>query len=150
VIQPRALPQQHPRAGNPRVARAASERRVVRKSRARYTDVVRAGRVIGILLVAFMSYVLLTSRLTGLSYAVASAERQKEVVQLESMRLDDKIAALRSDDRLSTLAARLGMRDPERFAVVHLPQVRPEVDRSHVAMLSSLAGMFLPQVGRSR
>ncbi|HXM07629.1 MAG TPA: hypothetical protein VN936_09190, partial [Candidatus Acidoferrum sp.] len=102
MIQPRALPQQRPRVSNPRVARAASERRVVRKSRARYTDVVRAGRVIGILLVAFMSYVLLTSRLTGLSYAVASAERQKEVVQLESMRLDDKIAALRSDDRLST------------------------------------------------
>ena len=150
MIQPRALPQQRPRVSNPRVARAASERRVVRKSRARYTDVVRAGRVIGILLVAFMSYVLLTSRLTGLSYAVASAERQKEVVQLESMRLDDKIAALRSDDRLSTLAARLGMRDPERFAVVRLPQHRPEADRSHVAVLSSLAGMFLPPVGRSR
>jgi hypothetical protein len=150
VIQPRALPQQRPRVSNPRVARAASERRAVRKSRARYADVVRAARVIGILLVVFMSYVLLTSRLTGLSYAVAAAERQKEVVQLESMRLDDKIAALRSDDRLSALAARLGMRDPERFAVVNLPQVRPDADRSHVAVLSSLAGMFLPAVGRSR
>jgi hypothetical protein len=132
------------------VARAASERRAVRKSRARYADVFRAARVIGVLLVAFMSYVLLTSRLTGLSYAVASAERQKEVVQLESMRLDDKIDALRSDDRLSALAARLGMRDPERFAVVDVPQPRPDADRSHVAVLSSLAGMFLPAVGRSR
>jgi hypothetical protein len=148
VIQPRALPQQRPRVSNPRVARAATQRRAVRKSRARYTDCLRAGRVIGVLLVAFMSYVVLTSSLTGLSYAVASAERQKENVQLESMRLDSKIAALESDDRLSALAAKLGMRDPDRFAVVRLPQQRPAADRSHVAVLSSLAGMFLPAVGR--
>jgi hypothetical protein len=92
----------------------------------------------------------LTSSLTGLSYAVASAERQKEAVTMESMRLDSKIAALESDDRLSVLAARLGMRDPERFAVVRLPQQRPSADRTHVAVLSSLAGMFLPAAARSR
>jgi hypothetical protein len=97
-----------------------------------------------------MSYVVLTSRLTGLSYAVASAEHQREAVQLESMRLDDRIAALQSDDRLATLAARLGMRDPERFAVVRLPQLRPQNDRSHVAVLSSLAGMFLPSAQHQR
>jgi hypothetical protein len=150
VIQPRALPAPRPRVSNPRVARAATERRTVRKSRARYTDVWRAARVIGVLLIAFMSYVVLMSSLTGLSYAVASAERQREAVQMESMRLDDKINALQSDERLSIIAARLGMRDPERFAVVRVPQQHPENDRSHVAVLSSLAGMFLPAVEHHR
>ena len=41
---------------------------------------------------------------------MARAAAQREALQEETMRLDDQIAALRSDDRLAELAARLGMR----------------------------------------
>ena len=40
------------------------------------------------------------------------------------MRLDDRIAALRSDDRLAQLAARLGMREPQVLAVVRIAPTR--------------------------
>jgi hypothetical protein len=149
VIQPRYL-DRPVRVRNPRVARAATQRRIVRKSRARYSDIVRVSIAIGALLALFMGYVVLTSTMTGLSYAVAKAHHQREAMLEETLRLDDRIAALRSDERLSVLAARLGMKDPERFAVVRL--VRPEVAsaRPRVAVLSSLAGFFVPAVVRQR
>ena len=63
------------------------------------------------------------------------------------MRLDDRIAALRSDDRLAAMAARLGH---ARAAAVcascastrrRLPPRTPAF-----AILSSLAGFFMPAV----
>ena len=139
-------PQPHKRSvrvRNPRTARGATHRRIVHKTRARYSSIKRVGGAIFGLLVLFMGYVVLTSSLTGLAYAVARAEHQRESLLEESMRLDDRIAALRSDDRLSYIAGRLGMIEPASFAVVRLS--RPAVaDRPHVAMLSSLAGLLAP------
>lgn len=97
-----------------------------------------------------MGYVVLTSNLTGLAYAVGSAQRERADLQAETMRLDDRIAALRSADRLEMLAARMNMREAQQFAVVTLPRVRPFGEDQHVATLSSLAGMFMPAVGRPR
>jgi len=149
VIQPRFF-DRPARVRNPRVARAATQRRIIRKSRARYSNITRVSAAIGGLLFTFMMYVLLTSSLTGLSYAVAKAERQREAAQEESMRLDDRITALRSDDRLSALAARLKMIEPERFAVIRLSRPQIALDRPRVALLSSLAGFFVPAVARQR
>ncbi|HKU80526.1 MAG TPA: hypothetical protein VJP76_00045 [Candidatus Tumulicola sp.] len=130
------------RLKNPRTARAATQRRIVHKSRARYSSVARLGLGILALLIFFMSYVVLTSSLTGTSYALSRAHDRREALLEETMRLDDRIAALRSDDRLSSIAAKLGMRDPQRVALVKL-NVPHAVDRTHVAVLSSLAGFFL-------
>jgi hypothetical protein len=93
-----------------------------------------------------MGYVVLTSSLTGLSYSVARAAVQREALQEETMRLDDRIAALRSDDRLAEMAARLGMREPQQFAVIH-PEI-PRVAKAgpHFPVLSSLAGFLAPAV----
>jgi len=120
------------------------------KSRARYSNITRVSAAIGGLLFLFMIYVLLTSTLTGLSYAVAKAQHQRETVQEETMRLDDRISALRSDDRLAILAARLKMMEPERFAVIRLSRPQIALDRPRVAVLSSLAGFFIPAVARQR
>jgi hypothetical protein len=136
------------RVRNPRVARAATQRRILHKSRARYSNITRVSAAIGGLLFLFMIYVLLTSTLTGLSYAVAKAEHQRESVLEETMRLDDGIAALRSDDRLSALAVRLKMDEPQRFAVIRLSRPPVVPDRPHVAVLSSLAGFLIPAVTR--
>lgn len=116
----------------------------MRKSRERYASIVRVSFAIGGLLVLFMGYVVLTSSLTGMSYAVAKAHQQREALLEETLRLDDRIAALQSDERLSAMAARLGMKDPLRIALVRLSRPQTAGDRPRVAVLSSLAGFFMP------
>lgn len=135
-----------PRIANPRTVRGATARRMGRTSRARYATLVRMLAVLLCILAFLMGYVVLTSSLTGLSYAVARAAAQRESLQEETMRLDDQIAALRSDDRLAELAARLGMRQPQRFAVVREQEPRVARAGSHFRLLSSLAGFLVPAV----
>jgi hypothetical protein len=137
-----------PRIGKPRTVRAATQRRLVRKARARYTAVVRVFAALSCVLFLLMSYVLLTSSLTGLSYAVGKARAQREALQEETMRLDDRIAALRSDDRLAELAARMNMREPQRFAVVRIDPPRVARVSPRFPLLSSLAGFFIPAANR--
>lgn len=135
-----------PRIANPRTVRAATARRRGRTSRARYATLVRMLAVLLCVLAFLMGYVVLTSSRTGLSYAVARAAAQREALQEETLRLDDQIAALRSDDRLAELAARLGMRQPQRFAVVREEEPRVARAASHFRLLSSIAGFLVPAV----
>ncbi len=144
MLAPRFL--QRPRIPNPRTVRAATQRRIVRKSRARYAEVTRVFTAVTCVLVLLMGYVVLTSSLTGSSYAVAKARADREALEEETMRLDDRIAALRSDDRLAELAARMGMREPQTFAVVRIAPPRGARIRPRFSTLSSLAGFFLPAV----
>lgn len=146
-------PQRHDRAlriGNPRAVRAATQRRKARKKRARYVGVTRTLAVLTAVLALLMSYVVLTSSLTGLSYAVAKAQTNREALQEETMRLDDRIAALRSDDRLSQLAARLGMTEPAHLAVVRIAVPRVVRAKPSFPVLSSLAGFFAPAMARQQ
>lgn len=122
----------------------------MRKSRARYAGVTRVLTALICVLFLLMSYVLLTSSLTGLSYAVSKARIEREALQEETMRLDDRIAALGSDDRLATLAARLGMREPESLAVVRIDPPRVARVRPRFPVLSSLAGFFAPAVSHQQ
>jgi cell division protein FtsL len=149
MVQPQFHHARH-RITNPRSVRAATQRRIVRKARNRYLGVSRTFSVVMVVLMLLMSYVVLTSTLTGLSYAVATARAHREALQEESMRLDDRIAALRSDDRLLQLATRLGMREPQRFAVIRIAP--PQIARARPAfpVLSSLAGFFVPAVTRQQ
>ena len=141
MVQPKQL-ERAARIRNPRTARAATHRRIDKKSRARYASLLRVCGVLSIVLAFLMGYVVLTSNLTGLSYAVANAKHERTELQAETMRLDDKIAALRSDDRLAMLAAKLGMTEPQRFAVVRVPA--PAAAQQHLAAFPSLAGLFVP------
>jgi hypothetical protein len=136
------------RIPRPRTVRAATARRIVRKSRARYAGLTRVLTVLIGVLLPLMGYVVLTANLTGLSYAVATARAQREALEEQTMRLDDRIAALRSDDRLAQLAARLGMREPQLFAVVRIEP--PKVARAgpRFPVLSSIADFFAPAVTR--
>ncbi len=149
MVAPR-LVERSPRIRNPRTVRAATQRRIVRKSRARYAGVGRVFIALTGILFLLMSYVLLTSSLTGLSYAVATARADREALQEETMRLDDRIAALRSDDRLAAIAARLGMREPQTLAVVRIQPPRIARVRPGFPVFSSLAGFFVPVVTRSQ
>jgi hypothetical protein len=142
--------QRNSRIRNPRTVRAATARRIGRASRARYTAVLRVFVGLLCILTLLMGYVVLTSSLTGLSYAVSRAQVKREALLEETMRLDDRIAALRSDDRLSALAARLGMREPQRFAVIRTEIPRVAQAHPRFPVLSSIAGFFAPAVTARR
>ena len=127
---------------NVRSAKQAAQRRISRKDRARYVGLARFCAVLAVSLALVMLYVMLTARLTGLNYAVAKAQRERIELQAETARLDDRLAALRSDDHLANVAARLHMQDPQQFAIVALPPPARAPDRSHIALLAGLASLF--------
>ncbi len=98
--------------------------------------------ILTVTLFGVMLYVTLTARLTSLNYAVARAERDRAALQSETARLDDRLAALKSDDRLARVAATLHMQDPAQFAMVSLPVQRMEPVRSRLAFFAGIAGLF--------
>ena len=130
-----------PRIRNARSARTATHTRIVRGERARYSGIIRVSAVLGTVLVMLLSYVMLTSRVTGLTYALSSAQQQRIALQEQTARLDDRLARFTSEDRLATIAARLHMQPAQQFALVKLgaPIARTA---SRFPMISSLAGWF--------
>ncbi|MDP9024696.1 MAG: hypothetical protein M3N13_04915 [Candidatus Eremiobacteraeota bacterium] len=140
MIQPQFLDDRQ-RIRNPRTARNATKTRIVRNSRARYTAILRVCMVLGVVLVSLLGYVMLTSNVTSLTYSVAKAHHQREALLEDTSRLDERIAALRSQDRLASVAAKLGMHESQQFALVTLGV--PTIARSgSFPMLSSIAGWF--------
>ncbi len=125
-----------------RTARQATEQRVSRKARARYSSLLQFCAILGIVLCGVMLYVMLTARLTSLNYAVAKAERERTTLQAQTARLDDELASLKSDDRLARVAARLHMQDPTQFAMVALPEPSHGQSPSRLAFFAGLAGLF--------
>ncbi len=113
------------RIRNPRTARYATQRRIGATRRSRYETLLRVTFGVAAVLVVMLGYVLLTSNITALSYAVQRAHAQRTELELQDARLDDQIASLTSDDRLATVAARLGMVQPEEFLRISLEAPRP-------------------------
>ena len=130
-----------PRVTHVRTAKNATHKRRSKSVRVRYAGISRICLVLGIGLVAVMGYVMLMSNLTGLNYATAKAEHQRAALQEETMRLDDRLAGLGSQERLAKIASSLGMREPQQFALVSLPAPHLE-NHTHLALLSSVAGWF--------
>lgn len=146
MIQPK-VQERRPRIANPRSAKTASQTRKVRNHRARYTQLTRVGAVVAVALVLLMGYVMLTSNMTSLTYALAKAHHDREGLQEETARLDDKLIAMRSDERLAKVAAKLGMREPGQFAVVKFET--PALARHNFPMFASLADWFGSSAGPS-
>jgi cell division protein FtsL len=143
VVHPK--PQPPKRIDNPRKARVASESRKVRNERERYSAITRIAGFLLVVMLPLMGYVVLTSSATGLTYAVVKAQHDREALAEDDARLENRIASLRSDDRLAAIAAKLGMKEPQSFAVVKVPAATPVANaQPHFAVLSSLAGFFMP------
>ncbi len=142
LAQTAYAPQQKPRIPNPRTARNATEKRIVKSHRARYASLVRVATVIALVLTGLMAYVMLTSNVTSLTYAVAKAHHERDALQRQTARLDDRIATARSDERLAVMARKLHMGDPQLFAAVHLPA--QQISTSHLAVIDSIASWFTP------
>ncbi len=117
-----------PRIRNPRTARNAAQRRIARNTRSRYAThgYITAG--VTAALVVLLSYVLLTANITALAYSIDRTHEEQSEMQAQVARYDDEIASLTSDDRLASVAAKLGMVQPDRFLRISLlpqPQSRP-------------------------
>ncbi len=150
MIAPNALPQLPPeRAPRRRVAvraRDAARRRVQRTRMRGYAMLARISAGVALVLAPIMLYVLLMGNLTAMNYALAQANVQRLQLQEETMRLDDRIAALQSRDRLADLAARLHMHDPHLYAVVDVPRPVVTPPPNGIAFL----GALFHRLGRSR
>jgi cell division protein FtsL len=132
-----------PRIPNPRTARSATATRIVKKQRARYGSVLRVGVALGCVVAALLVYVMLTSNVTSLTYAVAKAHAQRDQLVEETTRLDDKISTLRSQERLASIASKLKMRDAQQFVVVQLdPSQQQLASSAHVPVFETIAGWF--------
>lgn len=133
------------RVQNLRTAKYATQRRQTRTARMRYAGLGRFSLALLGVAAVMMLYVTLVSNLTSLNYAVAKVDRERSVLLGQTARLDDRLAKLRSDDRLAALAARLGMRDSAQYAIVSLPTVKNDGrGHSRLALLSTVAGWLNP------
>jgi len=132
--------EERPRIRNPRSARTATQSRIVKSKRARYDGIIRIVTGLSIILIALMSYIAQLSNTTSLSYAVERAHRQRDALQEQTARLDDRIAQATSEERLAAIAAKLHMTDPQTFAVVRLePQ---PVAESKFRLFDTIAAWF--------
>jgi hypothetical protein len=117
-------------------------RRRTRRARSRvHAPVVAVLGLIFAVLIPLLAYVALTSHLTSTSYALAREENERTAVLEETQRLDDRIARLRSPERLAAIAAHLKMHDPNDYAVVRVPQPKAQSRPSGFAFL----GWFGPR-----
>jgi hypothetical protein len=139
LAQP-VITEERPRIRNPRSARTATQSRIVKNSRARYDGILRIVLSLGVVLVALMTYVELLSNVTSLSYAVERAHRERDALQEQTARLDDRIAQASSEERLAAIAAKLHMIDAQTFAVVR-EQPQP-VAQSKFRVFDTIAAWF--------
>ena len=131
-----------PRPGNLRSARVASHQRRNRAATMRAATLWRFFGLLTVVLTLLIGYVMLISNLTGLDYAVAHAERQRVALQDETARLDDRIALLRSQERLAAIAAEFGMKDAQQYAIVNVPPERKQsAPRPRLAWLSTFSSL---------
>ncbi|MDP9018258.1 MAG: hypothetical protein M3N19_08050, partial [Candidatus Eremiobacteraeota bacterium] len=129
-----------PRISNVRTARAATQSRRKKSSQQRYAHLGRFVLGLAAVVVLLMGYVMMMANLTSLNYAVARAEHERVALQDQTARLDDRIAALRSQERLAGIAGKLGMHDAQAYAIVQLPQKPHAAAGPRLAVLSTLSG----------
>jgi hypothetical protein len=110
--------------------------------RRRYRMLVGVVMWISAVTFVVMGYLALLVNVSHLYYEFAQANSKRLELQDMTMRLDDKIARLRSRDRLALVAGRLGMREPGAYAVVRLPRqpIATAGRRGRLAFLSAITG----------
>jgi len=138
VIAYKAIPQPKPQQRVHVRAREAARRRGRRTRLQGYALPARIAIAFAVVLVPVMIYVLLMGNLTALNYSLASATQQKSALVEETLRLDDRIAQLRSRERLAGIAARLHMHDPHVYAVVDVPGPAAAPPSNGIAFLGEL------------
>ena len=133
------LPEPAPRrrAGT-RAGRSAVGRRREQRLRARYAPLGRIAAIVLGFTFVIVAYLALLANVTRLNYELSKSARVRARLVDQSARLEDQIARLESRERLSRLAAKLGMREAGTFAEVALPAPAQPPQPSGIALLSWL------------
>jgi hypothetical protein len=106
--------------------RAATIRRVRRTRRRMRAPVLALLTLTIAALVPLLAYVKLTANLTSLNYALVRTDLERTALLEDTQRLDERIARLQSPDRLAALAGKLKLHDPHVYAVVRVPEPKPQ------------------------
>ena len=118
-------------------ARHATRRRT-RRARRRLNRPVFAVLTLACVVLAMMlAYVQLTAAVTSSTYRLAQAHRERAELVSETMQNDETIAQLQSPERLAAIAAKLHMHDPHVYAVVRLPDPKPQPKPTGLAFFGS-------------
>jgi cell division protein FtsL len=139
LAQPKTAPK--PRIKNPRSARTATQSRIVKTTRARYNGIMRVTVGLCVAIVGLMSYLMLWTNATSLTYQLEGAHRSRDALQEQTARLDGRIAQASSEERLAAIAAKLQMRDAQTFAVVHV-EPQAVVAKSKFPMFNTILAWF--------
>ena len=107
-----------------RTARHASLVRRARNRRMRYRAIGRIVTILSGLTCLVLVYLALLANVTRLHYEIGHLQHQRAQLLDQTVRYQDEIASLESRDRLSTLAASLGLREPRAYAIVVIPPSR--------------------------
>ncbi len=113
-------PQPETRSGS-RAGRTAVQRRRNYRKRARYQALVTIGSVVTAFTLIVVIYLALLANVTRMNYDLMTAADTRAGLVEENGRLDDQIARLESRERLSKLAASMGMHESQTFAEIPLP-----------------------------
>ena len=136
------------RVAGTRAGRFATQRRRRRTRRLRYQDAARIVGIVTALTVVGMLYLSLLTNVDSLHHQIRIEAKHIADLQYENQKLAERVEALRSDDRLAQVAARLGMHDASAYAVVRAPVVaagQPAERHDAFALLGALSSAFAPR-----
>ena len=120
LIQPEPRPR--PRV---RTARRATEVRLRHSKRLRYQRAVRVVGMLAASTLCVLVYLMLVSNITKMHYELVKAESRQAELARTTLRLDGEIEQLEARERLATIAAKLGLREPHLYAIVAVPHTHP-------------------------
>ena len=86
---------------------------------------------------------MLVANITKMHYELVKAEARQAALARTTLRLDGEIEQLEARERLATIAAKLGLRDPHLYAVVAVPHAHTVATRP-ASGLAFLANWLRP------
>jgi cell division protein FtsL len=110
-----------PRTGS-RAGRGAVTKRRARSRRERYSSVVQIVATLAMLTLCVFVYLGLMANVTRMSYELTRNAQTRAKLIDETTRLDERLEALESRERLAQIAKSLGMKESAALTVARLPQ----------------------------
>ncbi|MEO6991026.1 MAG: hypothetical protein ABI346_07425 [Candidatus Baltobacteraceae bacterium] len=109
----------------------------------RYRQAARIVVALTLTTLCVLGYLMLLANVTRLHYELGKAQHRQAALSEATLRLDDEIAQLESRERLSAIAAHLGMHDPQVYAMVAVPRA-PILAHRPASGLAFLADWLRP------
>ncbi len=125
----------------------APSKSVARIRRRNYAGLRRVTGVFVLVGVPLMVYLVLMNKVAEQNFGLTKLTAERSALYDRTQRLDERIARLESRERLAQIAQRLGMRDPQSYAVVVVSPPAPVTveQQRRVAFLGAIANWLRTQ-----